>query len=188
MGLLVNVAEVREAMNNVQFSPGQQQHVERVIKGLERQLRTYLRTPLVPEDVTAERAWVDGQGYATVKVTPINQITTIELDSELFAGTQPLDGEFKVTGNSIYVGWPYSHQHVVVTYNGGPDHTENEDMKLAIIDVAVRSLAAHHDPGRTVRGLEISADDESSNPQNLPKRFTPEELEDFVNHRRPYGL
>lgn len=188
MGLLVSVNEIREYMNLPHFSTAQQQTAERVISGLETRLRRYLRTPLTPEDVVGERAWVDGQGYATLKVTPINSVTSVALDSELTAGTQALDGEFKVTGTSIYVGWPYSHQHVVVDYNGGPDHTDRDDMKLAIMDVASRILAPRHDEGRTVTGLQVDQRDEQANPERRPMQWTPDELEQFVLDRRSLGM
>lgn len=188
MGLLVSVNEIREYMNLPQFSPPQQQTAERVISGLETRLRRYLRTPLMPETVTGERAWVDGQGYATLKVSPIGEVTAVALDSELTSGTQALDGEWKVTGTSIYVGWPYSHQHVVVDYTGGPDHSDREDMALAIMEVAARILAPRHDEGRTVTGLQVDQRDEQANPTNLPPHWTEDELAQFVEDRRSLGV
>lgn len=189
MGLLVKMTEVREFMNSPRFAAPQEQAAERAIKGLEGQLRTYLRTSLVPEDRT-ERLWVDSQGYATVKNSPINSVTSVTVDPDgvVDVSGYGLTGPFKVWGNSVYVGVHNAHQHVLVTYNGGPDHRNNEDMRYAIMTVAARALAPRHDEGRTVNGLQTDQRDENANPQRLPPRFTDDELEQFTNHRRATGL
>jgi hypothetical protein len=189
MPVITTVQRLREYMNSVSFSGGQEQVASRTLDGLERSLRTYLRTSLIPEE-RADRLWVDSAGYALARNRPIAAVTAVTLVPEGTADVNgtPLDGPFTVNGNSIYVGYQNANAYVVATYTAGPDHSERDDMALAIYMVAARIMAPRHDEGRTIRGLEATPNAEQSNPTRAPMSWTPEELAQFDNDRRPVGL
>jgi hypothetical protein len=189
MPTITTVQQLREYMNSVSFSSGQEQAAARTLDGLERGLRTYLRTSLVPEDRT-DRLWVDGAGYALARNRPISAVTAVTVVPEgtFDADGTPLTAPFTVNGNSIYVGYEWAESYIVASYTSGPDHSDRLDMALAIYMVAARIMAPRHDEGRTIRGLEATPNAEQSNPTRAPMAWTRDELAQFESDRRPMGL
>ena len=192
---VVNVSDLRKYMSDISLSANQQQSAQLVLDGTQQQLEIYLGRPVQPVQIR-ERRRSDGNGDLSLTISPIHKIISLRQSSStafatLTTDTTPLSEDVvsRVVDNmpeervivpgGIYVGRPFTWY--IVEYIGGYNGYVDDALKLAILEVASRTMTVNHDDVLSIK------DDIAREPANSPalqKGWKPEELQQFDRLRR----
>jgi hypothetical protein len=165
--LIVTVGELRDHMSSIDLDADQEKDAEVVLRGVQRALERRLQRPLARVERT-ETILPDENGVLWPKATPVHSVST--------PGLWP-------NGNGLGGSYPlvWGGGGVTVTYVGGIDGEDEEDVRLAILRVASREMATNHDDVLT--NAELS----TTTPPKRDKRdlgWTEDELKMFDHLRR----
>lgn len=192
---LVTATDLREYMSDVSLSPGQMRTAQTVLDGVQQTLETYLNRPVQIMQVR-ERRQSNSSGDLVLTVTPIYKVlslrplgaitpTTMTVfditpltpeDIDRVWDTMP--GNNNVVPGGIYVSQPGAWY--TVEYIGGYNGYANDQIKLAILEVASRIMTTNHDDTMSLK--EGIANEPSGQP--LVRGWTDEELRRFDRLRR----
>ena len=191
---LVTVSDLRKYMSDMPLSANQSAIAQTVLDGTQQQLELYLGRPVQPVQVR-EKARSNGSGDLMLSVSPVHSVisfrTLTGADQELTTDTTPLteDEALRVwdamteavitVPGGLYVGrW---NTWYVVEYIGGYNGYVDDALKLAILEVASRTMTVNSDDVLSIK------DDIAHEPANAPamqKGWRPEELFAFDRIRR----
>lgn len=192
---VVTVADLRKYMSDISLSSNQQQTAQLVLDGTQQQLEIYLGRPIQPVQIREKRR-SDGNGDLSLTVSPIYKVISLRqasasVPATLSTDTTPLseDEASRVVDNlpeeriivpgGVYVGRPFTWY--VVEYIGGYNGYVDDALKLAILEVASRTMTVNSDDVLSIK------DDIAREPANGPstqKGWRQEELQMFDRLRR----
>jgi hypothetical protein len=165
--LIVSVDELRDHMSSIGLDADQEKDAEVVLRGVQRALERHLQRDLALVERT-ETITPDEFGRLWPRATPVRSVST----PGLYPNGNMLGGH--------YVASPFGGP-VVVTYVGGIDGEDEDDVRLAILRVAAREMATNHDDVLT--NAELS----TTTPPKRDTRalgWTKDELAEFDRLRR----
>lgn len=168
--LLVQVADLRDYMSSIGLDADQEEAAEQVLLGVQRALERYCNRPLKRKERT-ERVFPDEYGRVWLQATPIWSISDP-------TGLEPARGHALI-GSFAHLG--YLGGGLTVTYVGGIDGDDEDDVKLGILRVAARELTVRHDDTLGVTDLSIRP---AAPADPRIYGWTPEELKQFDRLRR----
>lgn len=192
---VVTVAELRKYMSDVSLSANQQNSAQLVLDGTQQQLELYLGRPIQYVQVREKRR-SDAAGDLMLSVTPVHKIislrtfTATEL-TEFTTDTTPLSEDevdriwdampdnYPVVPGGIHTGRAFTWY--IVEYYGGYNGFSDDALKLAILEVASRTMTVNHDD---VLSIKDDIAREPANAPSLQKGWRPEELAQFDRLRR----
>lgn len=191
---LVTVADLRKYMSDVSLSANQAQAAQLVLDGTQQTLELYLGRPVQPVQVR-EKVRSNGSGDLMLSVTPVHRVIDMRVINtnsvEPAKDVTPLSEaevdrmwdampEDRITvPGGLYVGRWFTWY--VVEYWGGYNGFVDDALKLAILEVASRTMTVNHDDVLSIK------DDIAREPANEPrirKGWTDEELKRFDRLRR----
>ena len=192
---IVTVAELREYMSGVSLTASQQKAAQIVIEGTQEELETYLGRPVQFVQVR-EKLRSDGSGDLTFSVAPVQKIISLRMLGQatgpsLTTDITPLseaEAERVVDRMSLqniiipggaYVGRAFSWY--IVEYVGGYSGYADKALKLAIMEVASRTMTVNHDD---VISIKDDFAREPNNEARIQKGWRDEELKRFDRLRR----
>lgn len=192
---IVSVSDLRKYMSDISLSANQQQSAQLVLDGTQQQLEIYLGRPIQPVQIREKRR-SDGMGDLSLTISPIYKVITLRSMSatesaSLSTDTTPLseDEVSRVVDNmpeeriivpgGVYVGRSFSWY--LVEYIGGYNGYVDDALKLAILEVASRTMTVNHDD---VLSIKDNIAREPANSPALRKGWQPEELQQFDRLRR----
>lgn len=192
---LVTVADLRKYMSDISLSANQQAAAQRALDGTQQMLEMYLGRPVQPVQVREKRR-TDAMGDMALSVTPVHKVINLRRMGTEDAvvpslDTTPLSADevdrvwdempetnIAVPGG-IHVG--QSLRWYVVEYIGGYNGYVDEALKLAILEVASRTMTVNHDDVLTIKD-DIAR--EPANATSMQKGWTIDELAMFDRIRR----
>ena len=192
---LVTVTDLREYMSDVSFSAGQNRTAQTVLDGVQQTLETYLNRPVQMVQVR-ERRRTNFDGDLVTTVTPVYKVLTMRLlgqttgteyttfdttalseeEADRVWDSMPVSDS--IVPGGIYVGSP--GQWYIVEYIGGYNGYVDDQLKLAILEVASRIMTTNHDDTLSLK--EGIANEPSGQP--LARGWAEEELRRFDRLRR----
>jgi hypothetical protein len=193
---IVTVADLRNYMSDVSLSNKQQAIAEMVLNGTQQSLEIYLGRPVSPVQVREKRRCND-MGDIALSVTPVIHVISIraigtdqpsdvlpkmiELTEEELASRlvdMAPDNDMIVPGG-IFVGRGPSWW--VIEYVGGYNGYVDDAMKLAILEVASRTMTFNTDD---VLSIKSDFAHEPSGAATTEKGWKESELQQFDRLRR----
>ncbi len=191
---LVTVSDLRKYMSDIPLSANQAAIAETVLDGTQQQLELYLGRPVQPVRVR-EKARSNGSGDLMLSVTPVHRVISFRMasgsDQTLEEDTTPLTEDECVrlwdemptptiaVPGGLYVGRWFTWY--VVEYVGGYNGYTDDALKLAILEVASRTMTVNSDDVLSIK------DDMAHEPTNaalMRKGWRIDELETFSRLRR----
>lgn len=189
---LVTVTDLREYMSDVSLTNSQMRTAQTVLDGVQQSLELYLGRPVQVVQVREKRR-SNADGDLMLSVTPVYTIIGVRIATD--AMTYPPDitpmsaqeadrvwdampANSPIVPGGIYVGTP--NTWFIAEYTGGYNGYIDDSLKLAILEVASRTMVPNHDDTLTIK------DDVAREPVGQPmvKGWTPEELQQFDRIRR----
>lgn len=170
---IVTTSELKDFMSSIGLDADQASAAQDVLDGLQRELERYCQRPLERMERT-EVVFPDDAGRLWLKATPI---VSVSEPTDLQPGP----------GNSIYGFYPYGsmfgglYEPVTVTYVGGIEGKDEDDVRLAILTIASRIVTNMHDDSRTVTDLN---GEEAKSSDTRAQGWTKDELKKFDRLRR----
>lgn len=169
----VDTNELRDYMSGIGLDADQADSAQTILDGLQRQLERHCQRPLERVERT-ETLTPDEFGRLWPSATPIVSVS------------DPVDGivinhRMWLTGSSLASVWGGGWQPVTVTYVGGVDGPDEEDIRVAILRAAAREVTVRHDDVLDVTDLttrRVEAVDRRT------PGFLPDELAQFDRLRR----
>lgn len=192
---LVTVTDLREYMSGISLSASQLRTAELVISGTQQALEIYLNRPLELVQVREKRRTTP-TGDLILSVTPVYTVISLRRlgHAEVLTlpdkDTTPLSDEDvdriwdamsednPTVPGGIYTG--IGPGWYVIEYIGGYNGYVDDALKLAILEVASRTMTNNHDDTLTIK--DDIAREPTSPPR--PKGWQPEELKMFDRLRR----
>lgn len=192
---LVTVTDLKTYMSSVSFTNAQAQTAQMVLDGTQEELELYLGRPVQPVQVREKRR-SDGSGDIALSVTPVQRVIDVRLltqtDSTIpTKDVTPLSPEevdriwdampednITIPGG-IYVGRWFTWY--IVEYIGGYNGYVDNALKLAILEVASRTMTVNHDD---VLSIKDDIAREPANEARIQKGWRDEELKRFDRIRR----
>lgn len=192
---IVTVADLRKYMSDISLTANQQSIAQTVLDGTQQQLELYLGRPIQPVQVR-EKARSNGSGDLTLSVTPVQKIIDLRVltttDSVTpSVDTTPLSEEEvdrvwdamsvsdMIVPGGAYVGRWFTWY--VVEYIGGYNGFVDDALKLAVLEVASRTMTVNHDD---VLSIKDDIAREPANAASIEKGWRDEELRRFDRLRR----
>ncbi len=169
---IVDVDTLRQYMSSIGLDRDQDDSVQMILDGLQRQLERHCQRPLERKERT-EVVYPDEVGRLWLSATPIISVSSP-------AGLMP------GAGNSLSGTYPAflltgGYEPVTVTYVGGLAGEDEDDVRLAILRAAAREVTVRHDDTLGVSDLTTRRIDAVD--RRTPG-FLPEELAQFDRLRR----
>jgi hypothetical protein len=192
---LVTVADLRKYMSDISLSANQQAVAQRVLDGTQQMLELHLGRPVQPVQVREKRR-SDSMGDVALSVTPVYKVISLRRMGTADAVIPSRDlvplSEDEV--NRVWDAMPETNIAVpggihvgqtfrwyVVEYIGGYNGYVDDALKLAILEVASRTMTVNHDDVLTIKD-DIAR--EPANASSLQKGWTIDELTMFDRIRR----
>jgi hypothetical protein len=192
---IVTVADLRKYMSDISLSANQQQVAQMVLDGVQQQLELYIGRPVQPVQVR-EKARSNGSGDLTLSVTPVYQIinlrvlttsgmvvpnvdTTPIAEAEVDRLWDAMSVNNMIVPGGAHVGRWFTWY--IVEYIGGYNGFVDDALKLAILEVASRTMTVNHDD---VLSIKDDIAREPANAASIQKGWRPEELQQFDRLRR----
>lgn len=192
---LVTVSDLRKYMSDISLTANQQQAAQLVLDGTQQQLELYLGRPVQPVQVR-EKARSNGSGDLMLSVTPVHKIIDLRVLTSTGSvtpavDTTPLSAEEvdriwdamsvndMIVPGGAYVGRWFTWY--VVEYWGGYNGFTDDALKLAILEVASRTMTVNHDDTLSIKD-DIAR--EPANAASIEKGWRQEELQRFDRLRR----
>jgi hypothetical protein len=192
---IVTVADLRKYMSDISLSANQQQAAQMVLDGVQQQLELYIGRPVQPVQVR-EKARSNGSGDLTLSVTPVYQIlnlrvlttsgmvvpnvdTTPIAEAEVDRLWDAMSVNNMIVPGGAHVGRWFTWY--IVEYIGGYNGFVDDALKLAILEVASRTMTVNHDD---VLSIKDDIAREPANASSIQKGWRPEELQQFDRLRR----
>lgn len=192
---LVTVTDLREYMSNVSLNAAQTRTAQVVLDGTQQALELHLNRPVQPVQVREKRR-ANNSGDLHLSVAPVHTVISLRAlgsadEATFTTDITPLSADEAdrvwdamsvedaiVPGglSSLSPGAWY-----VVEYVGGYNGWADDALKLAILEVASRTMTVNHDDVLTIK------DDMASEPgrtASLVKGWTEDELKRFDRLRR----
>jgi hypothetical protein len=191
---LVTVSDLRKYMSDAPLSANQAKIAQTVLDGTQQQLELYLGRPVQPVQVR-EKARSNGSGDLMLSVSPVQRVisfrTMFGAEQNLTQDVTPLsESEFSRLWDSmpenlgavpggLYVGREFAW--FIVEYVGGYNGYVDEALKLAILEVASRTMTVNDDD---VLSIKDDIAREPANAASFQKGWRPDELNVFNRIRR----
>lgn len=170
--LIVRPDELRDYMSGIGLDADQSKSAIDVLAGLQRELERHCQRWLKQVE-RVEVITPDDRGMLWPKATPVISVSAplgLWPNGNTFGGTYPAD-----------YGWGGALAPVSVTYVGGIDGDDEDDVRLAILRAASREMSVRHDDTLSVEDL-TSRKPKASDDRELG--FTEKELAKFDRLRR----
>lgn len=192
---IVTVADLRTYMSDIGLTANQQQTAQLVLDGTQQQLELYLGRPVQPVQVREKRR-SDGSGDLALSVTPVAQVISIRMVNQTDLSipskdTTPLSEDeidrlwdgmpepLTAVPGGLHVGRAFGWY--IIEYIGGYNGYVDDALKLAILEVASRTMTVNHDD---VLSIKDDIAREPANAASIQKGWRPEELQQFDRLRR----
>lgn len=192
---LVTVTDLREYMSGVSLNAAQVRTAQVVLDGTQQALELHLNRPVQPVQVRETRR-SNGSCDLHLSVTPVHTVISIRVVGQSNLSTYTPDttalssGELDriwdampemdcIVPGGITVGSPDTWY--TVEYIGGYNGWVDDALKLAILEVASRTMTYDHDDVLTIKDDMAS---EPSRTASIVKGWKPEELAMFDRLRR----
>jgi hypothetical protein len=193
---LVTVTDLREYMSGVSLNAGQMRTAQAVLDGTQETLELYLNRPVQPVQIR-ERRLSNSQGDLILSVTPVYKVisvrslgqdtlyepssdTTALSEEEVDRVVDNMAVTNSVVPGGIYVGT--TSAWYIVEYIGGYNGYVDNALKLAILEVASRTMTVNHDDTLTIKA--DMASEPSGGGISQQKGWTDDELKRFDRLRR----
>lgn len=192
---IVTVSDLRKYMSDISLTANQAQSAQLVLDGTQQTLELYLGRPIQPVQVR-EKARSNGSGDLSLSVTPVSKIIDLRVLTTTGSFTPSMDttplsedevdrlwdamseNDIIVPGGA-YVGRWFTWY--VVEYIGGYNGFADDALKLAILEVASRTVTVNHDD---VLSIKDDIAREPANASSVQKGWRQEELQRFDRLRR----
>lgn len=192
---LVTVTDLREYMSGISLSANQMRTAQAVLDGTQQALEIYLNRPVQPVQVREKRRATD-TGFLALSATPVYSVISLRVLGAEESATLPdkdvtalspeeadrvwdaMSEDNMIAPGGIDVGrsgW------YVVEYVGGYNGYFDDALKLAILEVASRTMTVEHDDTLTIKA-DMAREPASSPP--IVKGWKAEELQLFDRLRR----
>lgn len=192
---LVNVTDLREYMSGVSLNAAQVRTAQVVLDGTQQALELHLNRPVQPVQVRETRR-SNGSCDLHLSVTPVHTVISIRVVGQSNLSTYTPDTTALspveldriwdampemdcIVPGGITVGSPDTWY--TVEYIGGYNGWVDDALKLAILEVASRTMTYDHDDVLTIKDDMAS---EPSRTASIVKGWKPEELAMFDRLRR----
>lgn len=198
---IVIVAELREYMSGISLNATQQRSAQIILDGVQQELEIYLCRPLQLTQVR-ERRRSNTYGDVVLSVTPVVKVigyrvlnTTDEyvpsvdstpladIDDDVVAVWDAMPESNNIVPGGIAVGRALTWFNV--EYIGGYNGTADHALKLAILEVASRTMTVNHDDTLSIKD-DIAR--EPANAASIQKGWRDDELKRFDRLRRRIAL
>jgi len=192
---IVTVADLRKYMSDVSLTANQQSTAKMVLEGTQQQLELYLGRPVQYVQVREKRR-SDASGDLMLSVTPVHKIISIRTftsaqlrvpspdltplsEEEVDRVWDAMPDNYTIVPGGVYVGRAFTWY--IAEYIGGYDGFSDDALKLAILEVASRTMTVNHDDVLTIKD-DIAR--EPANAASIEKGWRQEELMQFDRLRR----
>jgi hypothetical protein len=193
---IVTVGELRSYMSGVSLTAGQVASAQLVLDGVQEELELYLGRPIQPVQVRESRR-SDIMGDIALSVTPVIRVLSIrpitstevteytttpidlsDVDDEASRNVDMAPEQSFIVPGGINVGYQFAWY--TIEYVGGYNGWVDNAMKMAVLEVASRTMTVNHDDTLSI------VDGLASPPQAAPtqKGWTDDELKRFDRQRR----
>lgn len=146
--MLVQVSELRQKLNGVSMTEGQQGEARALLAGLQSEIELFLNRPVEPVHVTEWGVPVTGDHWR-LAVTPVHAIVDTKMTSSFrrmvnYEGNPALREEIDLqevlsnTGPSFGPGHYSSPNGLSVSYIGGLTKSESAGIAMKILEIAAR--------------------------------------------------
>ncbi len=191
---LVTVTDLREYMSGISLSANQMRTAQTVLDGTQQALELWLNRPVQPVQVREKRR-ATATGEIALSATPVYSVISVRRLAQEEAATLPekdttplspeeadrvwdaMSEDNMIVPGGINVGRPGWY---IVEYVGGYNGYIDDALKLAILEVASRTMTYEHDDALTIKA--DMAREPSAQP--IVKGWKEEELQLFDRLRR----
>lgn len=192
---IVTVADLRKYMSDVSLSANQAQAAQLVLDGTQQQLELYLGRPIQYVQVREKRR-SDAAGDLMLSVTPVHKVISLRTftatalttftedqtplsEDEVDRVWDAMPENYPVVPGGLHVGRAFTWY--IVEYIGGYNGFSDDALKLAILEVASRTMTVNHDD---VISIKDDIAREPANAASIEKGWRPEEMAMFDRLRR----